>query len=148
MLSAANLRQQRRLWTALEHPEMIKRDNNQRLDAFAAEAALLTELMLARTADEWEEFLQAHRVPAGRVREMGESLADPQLRTRGLLHRHKAVPGQRRSLTVPLAAFKFAHGGPSIETAPRRVGADTEAVLRSAGYTDDEIALFKDAKAI
>ena len=79
MLSAANLRQQRRLWTALEHPEMIKRDNNQRLDAFAAEAALLTELMLARTADEWEEFLQARRVPAGRVREMSEALADPQL---------------------------------------------------------------------
>ena len=47
---------------------MIKRDNNQRLDAFAAEAALLTELMLARTADEWEEFLQARRVPAGRAR--------------------------------------------------------------------------------
>jgi crotonobetainyl-CoA:carnitine CoA-transferase CaiB-like acyl-CoA transferase len=64
------------------------------------------------------------------------------------LHRHKAVPGQQRSLTVPLAAFKFAHGGPSIETAPRPAGADTEAVLRGAGYTDDEIALFKDAKAI
>jgi crotonobetainyl-CoA:carnitine CoA-transferase CaiB-like acyl-CoA transferase len=127
---------------------MIKRDNNQRLDAFAAEAALLTELMLARTADEWEVFLQARRVPAGRVREMGEALADPQQRTRGLLHRHKAVPGQHRSLTVPLAAFKFAHGGPSIETAPRPAGADTEAVLRSAGYTDGEIALFKDAKAI
>ena len=80
---------------------MIKQDNNQRLDAFAAEAALLAELMLARTADEWEVFLQARRVPAGRVREMGKSLADPQQRTRGLLHRHKAVPGQRRSLTVP-----------------------------------------------
>ena len=47
-----------------------------------------------------------------------------------------------------MAAFKFAHGGLSIETAPRQAGADTEAVLRDAGYTDDEIALFKDAKAI
>ena len=148
MLSAANLRQQRRLWTALEHPEMIKQDNNQRLDAFAAEAALLAELMLARTADEWEVFLQARRVPAGRVREMSEALADPQLRTRRLLHRHKAAAGQRRSLTVPMAAFKFAHGGPNIETAPRRAGADTDAVLQDAGYTDDEIALFKAAKAI
>jgi crotonobetainyl-CoA:carnitine CoA-transferase CaiB-like acyl-CoA transferase len=82
------------------------------------------------------------------VREMSEALADPQLRTRRLLHRHKAAAGQRRSLTVPMAAFKFAHGGPNIETAPRRAGADTDAVLQDAGYTDDEIALFKAAKAI
>ena len=35
--------------------------------------------MLTRTADEWEEFLQARHVPAARVRTMGEALADPQL---------------------------------------------------------------------
>ena len=39
MISASNLPQQRRLWTALGRPEMIKQNNNQRLDAYAVEAA-------------------------------------------------------------------------------------------------------------
>ena len=134
MLSAANLRQQRRLWTALEHPEMIKRDNNQRLDAFAAEAALLTELMLARTADEWEEFLQARHVPACRVRQMSEALADPQLSTRAIVHRHTGATGVQGSFGVPLAAFTFAHGGPSIETPPPGLGEHNDEIFAELGY--------------
>ena len=49
--------------------------------------------MRTRTADEWEVFLQAHHVPAARVRTMGEAVADPQLATRGIIHRHAAGNG-------------------------------------------------------
>jgi crotonobetainyl-CoA:carnitine CoA-transferase CaiB-like acyl-CoA transferase len=49
---------------------------------------------------------------------------------------------------VPLAAFKFAHGGPSIETPPREMGVDTEAVLGELGYSVAEIAGLRAARAI
>src|SRR6202049_3676478 len=93
MLGASNLRQQRRLWTVLERPDMIKRSNDERDADRDREAAVLAQIMLARTAQEWEEFLQARHVPAARVRTMGEALADPQLATRGIVHRHAAGTG-------------------------------------------------------
>ena len=88
MLGASNLRQQRRLWTVLGRPDMIKRTNDERDEDHDREIAVLSEIMLTRTADEWEQFLQARHVPAARVRTMGEALADPQLASRGVVHRH------------------------------------------------------------
>ena len=145
MISASNLRQQRRLWTALGRPEMIKQNNGERLDAHAEEAAALAEIIATRTADEWETFLQANRVPASRVRRMEEALADPQIATRAVVHRHDPAPGLDGPLTVPVAAFRLRHGGPSVETAPRQVGADTDAVLREIGYSEQDIAALRTA---
>ena len=63
----------------LEHPEMIKRTNDERHADHDREERLLAEIMLTRSAAEWEEYLQARHVPASRVRTMGEALADPQI---------------------------------------------------------------------
>src|SRR5580704_4475494 len=93
MLGASNLRQQRRLWTVLGRPDMIKRSNDEREADHEREVAMLTEIMATRSADEWEDFLQARHVPAARVRTMGEALTDPQLATRGLIHRHATAAG-------------------------------------------------------
>ena len=49
---------------------------------------------------------------------------------------------------VPLAAFKFAHGGPSIETPPPMVGQHTEAVLGELGYSAAEIAALRASKTV
>jgi len=126
----------------------MKANNNQRLDGHAAEAAVLTEILATRTADEWESYLQSRRVPAGRVRRMQEALADPQLETRTIVHRHDPAPGLSRPLTVPVAAFRLAQGGPSVETAPRQVGADTEAILREVGYSGPEIGQLRRLGAV
>ena len=93
MLGASNLRQQRRLWTVLHRPDMIKRSNEEREQDHDREAAVLTEILQTRTAEEWEEFLQARHIPAGRVRSMGEALKDPQLSDRRVIHRHDRVDG-------------------------------------------------------
>ena len=95
MLGASNLRQQRRLWTLLGRPDMIKKTNDERDADHAREIAVLEEIMLTRSADEWETFLQANHVPAARVRTMGEAVADPQLASRGIIHRHEAAPASR-----------------------------------------------------
>jgi crotonobetainyl-CoA:carnitine CoA-transferase CaiB-like acyl-CoA transferase len=129
MIGASNLRQQRRLWTVLGRPEMIKRSNDEREAGHDRETAVLAEIMLTRTADEWEEFLQARHVPAARVRRMGEALADPQAATRGVVHRHVGAPGVEGEFSVPVAAFMFAHGGPRIDTPPPRLGEHNEEVF-------------------
>ncbi|MEN3376034.1 MAG: hypothetical protein V7604_1389, partial [Hyphomicrobiales bacterium] len=59
MLGASNIRQQKQLWTLLGRPDMIKTTNDERDADHAREIAVLEEIMLTRTADEWEEFLQA-----------------------------------------------------------------------------------------
>src|SRR6202045_1320104 len=59
MVGASNLRQQRRLWTVLERPDLIKRTNDEREQDHPRETAVLAEILKTRTADDWEEFLQA-----------------------------------------------------------------------------------------
>ncbi len=130
MLGASNLRQQRRLWTVLERPDMIKQTNEAREHHRANEETVLTEIMLGRGAAEWEAYLQARHIPAARVRTMGEAVADPQIASRGVLHQHAGAPGIEGGFGVPLAAFSFAHGGPRIHTPPPTLGQHTE---RSAG---------------
>jgi crotonobetainyl-CoA:carnitine CoA-transferase CaiB-like acyl-CoA transferase len=133
MLGASNLRQQRRLWTVLHRPDMIKRSNEEREQDHDREAAVLTEILQTRTAEEWEEFLQARHIPAGRVRSMGEALEDPQLANRPVIHRHNRVHGIEGGIGVPVAAFTFAHGGPQIDSPPPRLGQHNEEVLSELG---------------
>jgi len=137
MLGASNLRQQRRLWSVLGRPEMIKRTNDERDADHDREFAVLSEIMLTCTADEWEEFLQARHVPAARVRSMGEALADPQLATRGVVHRHAGGNGIEGDFGVPLAAFTFAHGGPRIDTPPPTLGQHNEEIFAELGSSAD-----------
>lgn len=148
MLGASNLRQQKRLWTVLERPDMIKTSNEARDAARDVEEAVLTEIMATRTAAEWEEYLQSRHVPAARVRRMEEALADPQLATRGVLHRHQGAEGVSGPFTVPLAAFKFAHDGPRIDTPPPALGQHTDAVLAELGYDAAAIAQLRNEGVI
>jgi crotonobetainyl-CoA:carnitine CoA-transferase CaiB-like acyl-CoA transferase len=148
MLGASNLRQQRRLWTVLEHPEMIKRTNDERHADHDREERLLTEIMLSRSAAEWEVWLQARHVPASRVRTMGEALADPQIVSRGLLHRLEDAPGIAGAFTVPVAAFRFAYDGPRVDRPPPMFGQHTDEVLGELGYGSGQISRFRAAGVI
>ncbi len=148
MLGASNLRQQKRLWAALGRPEMAKATNEERIAGRVGEDAVLREVMLTRTADEWEAFLQSHHVPAGRIRRMDEALADPQLAARGLTHRFEGTDGVADAFAVPVAAFGFAHGGPRVDAPPRPLGADTDAVLAELGYDDAARAALRGSRAV
>ncbi len=148
MIGASNLRQQKRLWTVLERPDLIKRTNDERDADHAREEQTLTAIMLTSTAAEWEEFLQERHIPASRVRTMGEALDDPQIASRGLLHRHESAPGIDGSFTVPVAAFTFAHDGPRVDRPPPMFGQHTDEVLAELGYNAGEIAGFRSANII
>ncbi|HEX5318912.1 MAG TPA: CaiB/BaiF CoA-transferase family protein [Stellaceae bacterium] len=148
MIGASNIRQQARFWRAVGREDMIKTDNESRAEHRDTEAAIIADIIKTKTADEWEAYFQARHVPAARVRTMAEAIADPHFEDRGVWHRIESAPGVDGPFAVPLAAFKFAHGGPSIETPPREMGADTDAVLAELGYDDGAIAAFRQARAI
>jgi crotonobetainyl-CoA:carnitine CoA-transferase CaiB-like acyl-CoA transferase len=134
MLGASNVRQQKRLWDALGRPDMAKSGNDAREADHAREIAVLDEIMLTRTAGEWEEYLQARHVPACRVRTMGEALADPQIVSRGILHRHAGATGVDGPFTVPVAPFMFAHGGPQVDTPPPALGEHNDEIFAELGF--------------
>jgi crotonobetainyl-CoA:carnitine CoA-transferase CaiB-like acyl-CoA transferase len=136
MLGASNIRQQNRLWTLLGRPDMIKNSNEERDADHAREIAVLEAIMKTRTAAEWEEFLQARHVPAARVRSMGEAIADPQIATRGVIHRHAGGNGVEGPFGVPLSAFTFAHDGPRIDTPPPALGQHNAEILAELGLAE------------
>jgi len=149
MIAAGNRGQHERLFRAVGRPDIAEQSSHdEREDLYEKQTEELQKIIEQRTADEWEQYLQESHVPAGRVRRLSESLTDPQLKTRGVLHRHEKIEGVEGPVTVPLAAFKFADGGPSIETPPPRLGQHTDEVLASLGYSKAEIAKLREEGAI
>jgi crotonobetainyl-CoA:carnitine CoA-transferase CaiB-like acyl-CoA transferase len=149
MIAASNERQHERLFNAVGRPDIAAQAGHEERDRlYAQQTEELGKIIAGRTADEWERYLQDRHVPAGRVRTLSEALRDPQLESRRVLHEHAKIDGIDGPVTVPLAAFKFAHDGPSIESPPPRLGEHTDEVLLELGYTRDQIAALREAEAI
>lgn len=148
-LAASNSRQHRRFYKAIDEPAEAERTSlDERYARWEEKNAVIAKKIKGKTADEWENYLQSKHVPAARVRELREALIDPQLKHRAVLHRHATVPGVGKPMTVPLAAFKFAHGGPSVERPPARVGEHTDEVLASVGFSAADIAALRKTGAV
>ena len=149
MIAAGNRGQHERLFRAVGRPDIAAQStHDEREELYDKQTEELQKIIAQRTADEWEQHLQGSHVPAGRVRRLSESLEDPQLKARNVLHRHEKIEGIEGPVTVPLAAFKFAHGGPSIETPPPRLGQHTDEVLASLDYSKADIAALRAEGAI
>ena len=148
-LAAANARQHRRFYDAMGQPgEAERRSLDERYARYDEKQSMVATKMKEKTAQEWEDYLQSRQVPAARVRELRETLQDPQLKHRRVLHRHEYVPGVGKDVTVPLCAFKFAHDGASIERPPPQLGQHTDEVLASVGYSAEDIAAMHTSGAV
>ncbi|WP_395541283.1 CaiB/BaiF CoA transferase family protein [Neotabrizicola sp. sgz301269] len=149
MLAAANHRQYARLWQALGHPERANRSEAERLAGREEELALLNKIFLTKTAQEWEDFFQAHHVPAVRQRSVREALADPQVAHRRAFHRFEdGSPLVEGGYSVPLAPFTFAEGGPRIDSPPPPLGRDNQDILSALGYRAEEIETLRRKKVV
>lgn len=103
-----------------------------------ADAELIACSLLEKTADEWEEILNQAHVPAARVRTLNETLQEEQLTFRGVMqtvpNTHSACPGK-----LPVTAFTYHHGTPSIASAPATLGQHTNQILEEVDFGADDI---------
>jgi crotonobetainyl-CoA:carnitine CoA-transferase CaiB-like acyl-CoA transferase len=140
MIAASNKGQHERFFTAIGRPDIARQSSyKERRANYKEQTKIVEDIIATKTAQEWEDFLQSRHVPATRTRRISESLKDPQLQTRNLLHTHKNAPAYGKDLTVPVMAFKFAHGGPQVTSPPPQFGEHNDEVLGQLGYSADDI---------
>ena len=141
-----------RFWEALceaiGRPELVA---DSRFTGFAERranrdslAAILDGVFRARTSAQWMQVL-AGRVPAAPVLTLADALDNPYLRETGAIIDvpHPLRPDMRL-LGSPIRIDGTRPGG----TAAPALGADTDAVLASAGFDADEIAALRREGAI
>ncbi len=144
MVGAMNRQQHRRLFNYFGHPEIAEvTEYPPRFEHGDEHAEIVQARLLERSAKQWEVDLQQQHIPAMAVRDIAEAMDDEQLETRKVLHDFENFRGSGQTLSVPVAAFKYLHGGPEVTTPPPAVGEDTEAVLLELGRTQEEIALLR-----
>jgi CoA:oxalate CoA-transferase len=127
-----------------QDPRFAARDARKRNRA--ALTPLLEAKLVERPTQEWADLLTRAGVPAGSIPSLQEALDAPQVAHRGTLQTvHAPGIGNLRLFTM---TAKFERTPGSIDTPPPQLGADTDAVLREAGYSAEEIDAFREAGAI
>jgi crotonobetainyl-CoA:carnitine CoA-transferase CaiB-like acyl-CoA transferase len=107
--------------------------------------ALIQELLLERTTEEWVKLLQG-KVPCAPVNTIAQGLNDPQVLARGMIVEvdHPKF-GPLREVGSPIKIVGEEH--PRAPAAP--LGQDTHTILQEElGYSDDDIAQLRAAGAI
>ena len=126
----------------LDLPDLIKdprfATNAERVKHRKELAALLQRRFDRETTAHWLSRLEAEGVPAGPILTYDQVFADPQVRHREMVVEvDHPVAGQSRVLGVPI---KFTESPAGIRRAAPTLGQHTSEILKTLGYSDDDLA--------
>jgi len=107
----------------------------------------LAKILGPQQAAKLEPALANAMVPAGRVRNLQQTIADDHVKERDTFV-HVDVPGLNEELRACGTGFHFAHDGPHKTGHVPALGEHTDAILAELGFSRDEIAAFHSAKAV
>ena len=142
MLGAYTGMQVKNMWAVLgdpDHGEALENLTPMAMgDYFEDDVRRIAEILRDKTADQWEVEFNRGRVPAAKVRELDQALADPQLGGRAVLQ-SASVDDQPAFRDLPVAAFQYAENGPRLRFPPPLPAQHTGEVLREIGYDDAQL---------
>ncbi|WP_328600882.1 CaiB/BaiF CoA transferase family protein [Actinomadura physcomitrii] len=108
----------------------------------------LEKTLRTRTAEEWDEILLPTGVPAAPVLTVPQALRSPQVTHRRLTHRMPSPAASGGDLTL-LGSPVHVDGEALVPSSPPpRLGEHTDEVLRSVGYTADDIVALRAEGAV
>ena len=141
-LGAATNRQVAELWRALGQAEIADAreamSDSERAELAEHDREHMSRILAGQTAEMWEGLLNEAGVPAARVRRMDEALAEAQMATRGVLATSE-LTSNGKTLSLPVAAFGYDHGGPALAGPVPRHGEHSREVLLDAGFEAGEV---------
>jgi CoA:oxalate CoA-transferase len=129
----------------LSDPRFI--DDDARMKNTVALRAELQRAFADKSAAELEGKLAKAKVPAGKVRNLLETMSHPHVVEREFFNATD-VPGLDKPATLAGAGFRFAHDGPTRQNAVATLGQHNHEVLAELGFTGTEIDGMRSAGTI
>jgi CoA:oxalate CoA-transferase len=140
------------LCRVLGNPELAKdprfADREDRKRNRAELTALLEAALTRRTAADWENELNKAGVPSGRVLDLPDVLAHPQIAVRGLLQTFDSIDGLPGPISVVRSGFQVSGRSGEAPSPPPLLGQHTDELLAELGYDSEHIKSLKDAGAV
>jgi CoA:oxalate CoA-transferase len=131
-------------------PELKSDERFQKRDARKANREALTPLVEAKLAEQptsfWVEALNTLGVPSGEILSLQDALAAPQIAHRRTIQTIDE-PGIGPLRLFNLTA-QFSETPGTLDTPPPRLSAHTDEILKGLGYSDAEIAAFRERRVI
>ena len=149
-IAANEQKQWESLCDVLGLPELKTDDRFQKRDVRKANRNALTPLIEAKLVERptgyWVDAFNAKGVPSGEILTLQDALAAPQTVHRGTI-RTIEEPGIGTLRLFNLTA-QFSETPGSLDAPPPRLSAHTDEVLKGLGYSDADIAAFRQRRVI
>jgi CoA:oxalate CoA-transferase len=149
-IAANQQRQWESLCDVVGLPELKSDERFEKRDVRKANRKALTPLLEAKLAEQptgfWVEALNQRGVPSGEILTLQDALAAPQIAHRQTI-RTIEEPGIGPLKLFNLTA-QFSETPGSLDAPPPRLSAHTDEVLKGLGYSDADIAAFREKKVI